>query len=513
MSAPEVVVNLESCAREPIHIPGAIQPHGLLFVLREPDLTILQVSDNVPAALNLPIDAILNHPLSSIFDSAQRDRVQFALDSLEPRDNNPVDLQLQTHNGMGPLDGFVHHHGGFSFLELEPAAVAYNARFLEFYKTISRITTRLHTAPTLPALLDIAAAGIREMTGFDRVLIYRFAENFEGEVVAEAKATGLDPFLGLWFPASDIPEQARRLYTLNPVRSIMDAAYQPAYLLPVLNPDTGRPTDLSFAGLRSVSPIHCEYLINMGVTASMSVSILREGRLWGLVSCHHNTPRMVPYEMRKACTFVGQVISTEIARRESELETAYFSRITLTQARFLELMASAPDPLLGLIHASPTLLDFIPCDGVAIVASGKADMLGFTPGYLDVLNLVDRLQDSGVPSTFHTTSLKNHFPITEALRATASGLIALQVERDPATYILFFRPEVSATVTWGGNPEKPVIPTDDGFRLSPRKSFEKWTEEVSGRSLPWTPLEIRGATDLRNLIAVVLHSRLDRTPS
>jgi chemotaxis family two-component system sensor kinase Cph1 len=503
-------VNLENCAREPIHIPGAIQPHGLLFVLREPQLTVVQVSENVSTFLGRSVESILNHDLSTFLSEQQVERVRFALESLDPKDNNPVDLQLETRNGVGSLDGFVHRHNGLSFLELEPASVAYSSRFLEFYKTISKLTTRLHTTPTLSSLLENAATGIREMTGFDRIMIYRFADNFEGEVVAEAKSPEVDPFLGLWFPASDIPEQARRLYVANPIRAIMDSRYEPASILPVMNPDTGAPADLSHAGLRSVSPIHCEYLQNMGVAASMSVSIIREDRLWGLIAGHHRTPRLVPYELRKACTFIGQVMSSEIGRRESEAETAYFSQATVTQGKFLELMAGAANPLLGLIHSSPNLLDFIPCAGAAIVGSGKADMLGFTPGYVDIMKLVERLQAAGLASTFHTSALKNHFSVTEALRTSASGLIALQVERDPATYVLFFRPEVTQTVSWGGNPEKPVEASEDGFRMSPRKSFEKWQEEVHGHSLPWTPLEIKASAELRNLISVVLYSTAER---
>lgn len=507
MSELVAVVNLDNCAREPIHIPGAIQPHGLLFVLREPELTIVQLSENVSDFLDIPEHQLLDHDLSSFLSPEQRQRVQFALDSVDPRDNNPVDLRLETANGKGPLDGFVHRHEGFSFLELEPASLAYNARFLEFYKTISKLTSTLHNTSNLPTLLDQAARGVREMTGFERVMIYRFADNFEGEVIAEARGDSFDSFLGLWFPASDIPEQARRLYALNPIRAIANASYQPAALSPAINPDTRRPIDLSYAALRSVSPIHCEYLRNMGVHASMSVSILRQGKLWGLIACHHHEPRIVPYELRKACTFIGEVMSSEIARRETEQESDYHSRATLLQSKFLELMAGATQPLSGLINSSPNLMDLIPCEGAAVVAGNKADMLGNTPGYEDLMHIVALLKSANASSTFVTRSLKNHFPLTEVMRATASGVIALEIERNPSTYVFFFRPEVPQTVSWGGDPNKPVEASEDGFRLSPRKSFEVWKEDVKGYALPWTSAEVRAATELRNLIAVVLYSK------
>ena len=502
-------VNLDDCAREPIHIPGSIQPHGLIFVLREPDLTVVQVSENVLAFLGLAADQLLECELSVFLSAEQLSRVRFALNSVDPRDNNPVNLVLETKNGRRPLDGFVHRHDGFSFLELEPASLSDQARFLDFYKSISRLATRLHTTEELKSLLNEAAEGIREVTGFERVMIYRFADNFEGQVVAEAKGDFYDSFLGLWFPASDIPEQARQLYVVNPIRAILDSSYVPAHIVPAINPDSNRPVDLSYAGLRSVSALHCEYLRNMGVVASMSISILREGRLWGLVACHHPEAKLVAYELRKACTFVGQILSSEIARREAEAESRYRSSSTLVQAKFLEQMAGSPDPWLGLIQSSPNLMDMVPCEGAATVVGDAANMLGSTPSYTDLMEILRILRSSDAGSTFITHSLKNHFPVSEGMRKTASGLIALEISRTPESYILFFRPELPQTVSWGGDPNKPVLPSEDGFRLSPRKSFETWKEQVRGYSQPWTSSEMQTAVELRNLVSVVLFGKGD----
>ena len=298
-------------------------------------------------------------------------------------------------------------------------------------------------ASSLSTLFNEATTGLKALTGFDRVMIYRFAEGHEGEVVAETKADDIDSFLGLWYPASDIPEQARRLYLLNPIRNVVDVDYTPVPVVPVINPDSNRPADMTFTGLRSVSPIHCEYLKNMGVTASMSVSIVLDGKLWGLVACHHRSPHMVTYEVRKSCTFVAQVLSSEISRREVLEESGYQTRATATQAKFLELMAASANPLLGLISSSPTLLDLIPCQGVAVISGTKAQMLGETPAYDDLMNLTALIESAKVPSIFITRSLKNHFPLTAGMRATASGVIALQIQRDPSTFVIFFRPEMA----------------------------------------------------------------------
>ena len=499
----ESIVNLDNCAREPIHIPGAIQPHGVLFVLSEPDLIVLQVSENSSIFLGLSPAELLDQGLDSFLHAEQMERVSFALSSADPNDNNPVKLQLESKTGEVQLDAMVHRHDGFSFLELEPSTPANDTYFLDFFKTVSKVTTQLQTASTLNDLLAAAAAGFRQITGFDRVMIYRFSDSGAGEVLAEAKIEDAEPYLGLWYPASDIPEQARRMYVLSPIRSIPDVSYKPVLITPVINPVSRRPSDLSHASLRSVSPIHCEYLSNMGVTASMSVSLIRDGKLWGLISCHHFSPKFVPYESRKASTFLGQVLSGEIARREVEAEAAYSVHSNTIQAQFLELMAASINPLEGLLRFHPNLLDLIPAGGAAVVTRDDIQMLGSTPGEKGVRAIIRFLTSAGGPSTFATGSLKNHFAAAEGMADTASGVIVLTISQNPASFVLLFRPQIAQTVIWGGNPNKPAIAREDSFRLSPRKSFAAWKEEVQGSALPWTVGEVRAANELRKLISVV----------
>ena len=362
----------------------------------------------------------------------------------------------------------------------------------------------MQNAPSLGDLLNEAARAVRQVSGFDRVMIYRFSETNDGQVIAESRDESLEPFLGLWYPASDIPEQARRMYILSPIRSIRDASYEPIPIVPVINPRSGRPTDLSFANLRSVSPVHCEYLQNMGVAASMSISIVRDGKLWGLVACHHGTPRLLTYETRKACTFLGTVLSGEIVRREVEAEAAFAAQTNITKARFLEFMASTPaNPALSLLHGSPNLMDLISCSGAAFIQGEDVHAIGATPGYSHLLDVVQALREAQVPATFGTASLIGRYAAADDIAHVASGVIALQLSQQPARSIVFFRPQLSQVVSWGGDPQKPVTATEDGFRLSPRKSFAAWQEEVHGRSLPWTPSELKAADELRNLISLV----------
>jgi light-regulated signal transduction histidine kinase (bacteriophytochrome) len=335
-------------------------------------------------------------------------------------------------------------------------------------------------------------------------MIYRFSDSGDGQVVAESKNDDLEPYLGLWYPASDIPEQARRMYVLNPIRSIPDARYSPVPLVPVINPDSQRPIDLSYSTLRSVSPIHCEYLTNMGVAASTSGSIVRDGRLWGLIACHHMSPKWLAYEVRAACTFLGQVLATEIAQHEARQESAYTTRSTALLAKFLDLMVTASHPLIGLINSSPNLLDLVPSTGAAVVIGDKVQTLGITPGYLDLLSLIRALRGVDAPSTFATKSLRYHFPALVSIADTSSGIIALEISREPESYVVLFRPEIAETVTWAGDPNKPATVEEEGYRLSPRKSFAAWKEVTQGVALPWTKQEIRVADELRKLIAIII---------
>lgn len=499
----EAIVNLDNCAREPIHIPGAIQPHGVLLVLEPVTLRCVQVSENINEFLHVTVEQCLAQGLPSFLNGDQIARIKSAFAATDPREHNPVQLQLSTKKDGLVLDGVVHTHDGCCFLELEPTTAPNTLYFRDFYKTVSKATSRMQLADTLPGVLEAAAEEFQTICGFDRVMIYRFAASGEGEVVAEAKIESAEPYLGLWYPASDIPEQARRLYLQNPMRIIPEVPYKAVPLVPAINKITSRPTDLSYVGLRSVSSIHCEYLMNMGVSASMSVSIVREGKLWGLVSCHHFSPRFIAFETRNACIFLGQVLSGEITRREVEGEANFSAKAIGLQAKLLELMAASPNPLFGLVTSTPNLLDLIPAGGAAVLTGDKFQAVGITPSMEDTRALVKAMRDAHAPDTFQTRSIRNHFDASRDVMETASGVILLQISRDTQSYVLFVRPEVAQTVRWGGDPNKPAAMSDDGFRLSPRKSFAVWKEAVEGTALPWTPNELRVADELRKLILAV----------
>jgi light-regulated signal transduction histidine kinase (bacteriophytochrome) len=409
-------------------------------------------------------------------------------------------MKVQHHGET--LDATVHQSGGALVVELEPclARPPLNPLLL-----VQGMVTRVHKAPDLAGFFQGITEEVRSATGFDRVMVYQFQPDDSGAVIAEAKHQDLEPLLGLRYPASDIPKQARDLYLLNRMRIIPDAHYTPVALTPALNPINGKPLDLSFSVLRSVSPLHLEYLANMGVDASMSLSLVIEGRLWGLIACHHRVPRYVPHAIRSACELFAQMISLQLGEKLlSEVQAERF-RMKKVRAELVEAMVGQDDLGETLVNASPNLLDYIPAEGVAVWWEGKVTRHGPTPTDEQLGALVEWLNTSVPEGVFLTDCLASQFAPARNYINVASGLLALSVSRTLRDYVLWFRPEVSRTVTWAGNPAKPVDFTGDGLRPSPRKSFAAWKEIVREHSQPWGEPVADAAQALRlSILDVVL---------
>ncbi len=490
-------VDLSNCDREPIHIPGAIQPHGVLLVVGEPDLRILQASDNTGALLGAEPEALLGSPLDSLLSEAETERVRQLLTG-NLQGASLLRIATRAGGGSRQWDGIFHRSAAGLVVELEPAT-ADEPHSVSAFAAVRQSLARLQKARTLRALCGAMAEEIRGVTGLDRVTVYRFDAEWNGEVIAEARAPEMTPFLGLHFPASDIPQQARELYRRNWLRLIADVDYTPAAILPALSPVTGEPLDLGGSVLRSVSPIHLEYLRNMGVGASMSVSLLRNGELWGLIACHHAKPLHVPYEVRIACEFLGQTFSVQlgaVAEDEDRLRTL---EIAATGATLLDRMAGADDWIGVLSRDTNPLLELVDAAGVAVRWGGEWVRAGQAPEPATLTELASWL-GSQPGDVFQTDRLAELFPAMSEHAVISSGVLAAALRPRVGDYLLWFRPEVVQTVHWAGNPEKAVQEESDGGRLHPRASFQAWRETVRGRSLPWQPAEIRAATELRSRI-------------
>lgn len=504
--APQAGVDLSTCAREPIQIPGSIQPHGALFALAEGDLTITQVSANVDRFAGVGADAVLGRPIDAVLGglAGQQLRSMLASDSLE---RNPFYLRtLALPTAPGPLDAIVHRNDGVVILELEPASSGDEASFRQLYPLVRTFVNRLQATSEVREICHLAAEEVRRITGFDRVLVYQFDKDWNGVVVGESRDDAVyGSFMDLRFPASDIPAQARELYRANRLRLIVDAGYRPSPILPAANPLTGRPLDLSFASLRSVSPVHVEYLRNMGLAASMSISILRDGELWGLISCHHKTPRNVPFETRTACDFLGQVLSVHLDARERAAEYEQRMRLKEIHGKLLAFMAAEEHFAPALVRHPQELLALTNARGAAVVFEDKRHLIGLTPRDGQVAALVEWLSDRrGGEELVCLDSLAAVLPEAVAHKDQAAGLLAVEISKLHKSYILWFRPEVIQTVTWGGDPRKPVEPEAGRTRLHPRKSFEAWKETVRLKSAPWTQAEEDAARDFRNAVVGIV---------
>ncbi|MDY7226113.1 ATP-binding protein [Hyalangium rubrum] len=502
------IVDLTNCDKEPIHIPGAVQPHGVLLVLREPELSITHVSENAPVLLGIAAEQLLGARLGTLVAPSVREALEASLRSERLKQHNPLKVAWRVEGTERFFDGIAHRHQGKLILELEPSSEKVSVPFLSFYHAVREALSGLRDARDLQELCETVVQEIRRMTGFDRVLIYRFDAEWNGSVLAEARDAQADPYLGLHFPASDIPKQARELYRLNWLRIIPTVDYRPARVLALPGAQTDSPLDMSFSVLRSVSPIHLEYLRNMGVQASMSISLVKEGQLWGLISCTHvSGTRYVPYEIRTACEFLGEAMSSLLAAKEGSEDYDQRIRAKSIHAALLERMAREVDFVSGLSSHESGLLELVHAQGAAIHFHGRTTVLGAAPDDAQLAGLLGWLGTRTDEDVFCTDRLSSHYPEAEAFKEVASGLVAVSMSRGRNNYVLWFRPEVVQTVNWSGNPTKPVEMEDGQPRLHPRKSFELWKETVRGRSLPWKAYEVEAAAELRRSIIDVALQR------
>ncbi|WP_455885533.1 ATP-binding protein [Pseudomonas spelaei] len=487
---------LANCADEPIRFPGAIQPHGVLLTLSDPDLRIIQVSVNVADLFNQAPEALLGEPLHTLLGTDAAVAVQRLVEC-----NNFIDApSLHVTFNDTTFDGLLHRHQGVWVLEFEPLLENFQPRIVKGPTSgLSKMLRRLQAAKTLQALYEISVNEIQAMTGYDRVLIYRFEDEGHGQVIAEASSPSMELFNGLFFPASDIPEQARELYRTNWLRIIPNAAYEPVPLVPKLRPDTGEPLDLSFSTLRSVSPIHCQYMQNMGVLSSMSISLMKGDKLWGLISCGNREPLLVPNELRTACQTIGQVLSLQISAMEAlDLSRQREEKVEALAQLDQTMKASEHNVFDGLARCGQLLMDLTLSGGVAIIEDKQLHRYGNCPEPAQIRALHQWLQASGGP-VFSSHNLASVYPPAAEFQQVASGVLAMSLPKPVDNGVLWFRPEVKENINWSGDPNKPLnLETcDAGLRLRPRTSFEIWKVEMAGISTKWSHGDLFAANDLR----------------
>jgi light-regulated signal transduction histidine kinase (bacteriophytochrome) len=507
-SAP--VLDLSACDREPIRTPGSIQPHGFLLTLSS-GLDVLQASANLGDWTGKPARAAIGRPLADVI--GEEAVLRLAPELASKLGERPYYVGTVTTANGRHFDVLGHRWDGLTILEFEPTERAAPADFRHLYSLIGDFLQKVNGAESMESLAQLACHHVRSVTGFGRVMVYQFDADGHGHVVAEAKQDDYASYLGQHFPASDIPVQARQLYALSPIRVIQDANYTPAPLVPAMNPLTGKPNDLSFAVLRSVSPVHLQYMRNMHTLASMSVSLMVKGKLWGLISCHNEGPSPVPFEQRTACEQLGQLLALCIESREDAHELQFRLDLRRIMVSMLAGLTQGSDFFENLSSVFPELLRFARATGVAVVVDDRVLTFGDTPEEDGILGLVDWLAVHDHGDVYHTDKLSAEWPGAAGMIRNASGLLALPISRIHKHYLLWFRAEFVHTIEWAGNPHDKIVSAAGAgipLQLSPRTSFDAWRETIHGTSVPWHSGEIELALEFRTALLGIALERAEQ---
>lgn len=503
----------EFCGKVPLHQTNLIQPHGYLLIVDSESLEILQASENTAELLERDIFQIVQCSLGDFLPSEQAEMLgEFAAGGKEDMKSFVCTFNHALHFAMASLPPLSSVEGQkefapYFFLEIEknPIRPGRQGSFIDRYRHLKSIMDTVQMADTIQSVCSIAALKLKEISGFDKVMVYRFDDQWNGDVIAEEMEPGMESYLGLKFPASDIPPQARELYKKIPYRLIPDINYEPVKLYPVISPRNNIFTDLSVSNLRSVAGVHLEYLRNMKIAASMSTRILVNGRLWGLISCHHRKPKYPDYENRSLFELVSGIIS---ARIESMTAIEAYSFLNRSMKLQLEIMEELFRKKQGFFPGE-NLLKLLNAGGVAVIMNGEVEIIGITPPVAEIMELVPWIQAMGITGLYTKDSFGEVFEPFLKFSEIASGLMILPLEPDSLSYIVAFRPEVIQQVNWGGNPNEVIRFEPDGKKYHPRASFEIWQQVLSKTAVSWRPEELEMAESFRKSLKAYLFNKTE----
>jgi diguanylate cyclase (GGDEF)-like protein len=474
-------IDLNACDREPIHTPGSIQPQGVLLVARLDNFVITHASENLADCLGVPPSVAFGRPLHEVLGEAACQAVRGTL--ANERHAPSVVLEVAALRAPFSLQMVAHTLNGLVYIEVE-AAQPGRDQGLAIRRT-QAIMHALHAASSQRELCNIVATKLRELTGYDRVMVYRFDREGNGEVIAEDREHDLEPYLGLHYPASDIPSQARRMYLAQRVRGIADVDYIPVPLL--ADPALGQtlPVDMTHCALRSVSPVHLEYMRNMGTRASLGVSLIPGTSLWGMLVCHHRSPLIITADLRAQCDLIGQLMSLLLGSvGEMEIYAEQLRR-QRTLHEVVARMTEAGHVADALLVSGDAILSMLDASGAVIRLGERTITLGLTPSIEAATRAMSALRTGSDADLIAIDELRECVPDWSSESAIASGALYLSLPAGPRDAIIWFRPEIEREVKWAGDPTKAADPDPTTSRLSPRRSFALWNERVAGHSEPW----------------------------
>jgi chemotaxis family two-component system sensor kinase Cph1 len=496
------------CGRLPIHQTNSIQPHGVLILFNKSLNAVIQVSENVHELLNKTEKDVLATPVKSILTKESINQVKQAAE--EGLDNKlPLMLTFIADGQELAVFCLVHavDEGFIVEAELKKYFQSTPQKFIDIYQRIRQVTQQINQCNSIDEVCKTVSAALKKWTGFDKIMVYRFDENWNGTVLAEEAEPGMEQYLGLTFPASDIPRQAREMYQKNPYRLIPNREYQPVKLYPLINPVSNGFTNLLNADLRSVATVHLEYLGNMKVMASMSARIIYQDKLWGLIACHHRQAKYLSFEECSVVEMISNILSQKITALQIAEGVTIRQRLTQQFAAIVEKMVSKSNLVDAFCENAALLKDFLNADGIALSWEGHIETDGNTPHTGDIETLVYWLRQKAKQNIFHQNQLPLVFEESRSFSDKASGIIALPIQPEKGNYLIAFRPELVKTISWGGNPNEAVQFEPNSTVYHPRHSFKVWQQTVHNTALKWHPEEIAAAEQFRGFL--VQHT-LDR---
>jgi len=506
MNFHSVSQELTECDREAIHHISAVQSFGALIAV-DTDWTITHQSTNSAAMLGSKVSIEAGQKLSLHLRQGAIDELQEAIGKIAEDDVVERLFGLDLAGSGALFDCAIHPSGNSIIIEFEPHAVD---DFRNHLAAIPPLIAKLSTARSIDVLCDMAAGLVREMLGYDRVMIYRFHSDDSGEVVAENKRDGLKPYLGLRYPKTDIPQQARQLFLRNRFRIIADMDAQPIPIEHATDKDHA-PLDLSMSVLRSHSRIHVQYMKNMGVGASLAISIVRQGRLWGMISCHHNTPKMVPYSLRSVAEMLSHMFSMTLDRLLIERSEDLRARSQDLHEMLIRRLAEGASFVDDLDQFAAALGDLIAHDGLSVFIHNKYQARGQSPDREQFLTLLPSLDSASDSPLLATSALADHIPEADRFAETVAGALILPISRPPRDYLVLWRKPLTQTVRWAGVPDKAMTPREG--RLEPRNSFAAWAETIDGHSEEWSDDDLTIADNLRTTLLEVILRMTDEVAS
>jgi two-component system, chemotaxis family, sensor kinase Cph1 len=493
--------------KEYIYIPNEIQRFGFLLAVNKDNLQIVQCSTNAVDFIGITHQDLLEQDLASLIDDRIIDKIRYSIKQNEPNFTTLNPIKLGFKHLEDKFKAVLHLSEDVLVIEVEPA-IYEDFSYSDFYNNINIIITEFNGTKDMKSLCQVATEQVKRITSHSRVMIYQFDKDWNGKIVAECKEAELASFLGFSFPARDMPAQIRQLYSTNLTRIIPDVNYQAVELVPVINPITNRYLDLSKSFLRSALPEYLEYLQNMGVTATLTVSVIVENKLWGFIICHHAKPKFTDYRLRTVIEHIAKIFAYHLHLLDDIEDYKHIIERKNKEKELIKQFFKDDDLFLTLSQNADLLLELNSASGVAILYENNFYQTGIVPEEAFINELFDWLSIYHTEEIFYTDALSTHFSPSLAHKSTASGILAIRLTKNKKNFIIWFKPEVVQTVTWHGKTNGKTIAKSakEGKEQTPRKSFEKWEKEVYAQSAPWEKAEVQMAQNIYKSILELLSS-------